>query len=56
MGASHGRTETDEVAVMIDARDSLDVTEAAATVEWPGYVDSWRKEEPPRKKKAAKKR
>jgi homogentisate 1,2-dioxygenase len=36
------RTETDEVAVMIDARDALDVAELPAGVEWEGYVDSWR--------------
>ena len=33
---------TDEYAVMIDARDSLEITEAAAAVEWGGYVDSWK--------------
>jgi homogentisate 1,2-dioxygenase len=32
---------TDEVAVMIDARDALDVAAAAERVEWAGYVDSW---------------
>jgi homogentisate 1,2-dioxygenase len=32
---------TNEVAVMIDTRDALTVTEAAETVEWPAYVDSW---------------
>jgi homogentisate 1,2-dioxygenase len=32
---------TNEVAVMIDTRDALTVTEAAETVEWSGYVDSW---------------
>jgi homogentisate 1,2-dioxygenase len=32
---------TDEVAVMIDARDALDVGPAAESVEWAGYVDSW---------------
>lgn len=36
------RTETDEVAVMLDARDALDVAELPAGVEWEGYVDSWR--------------
>lgn len=36
------RAETDEVAVMIDARDALDVAELPAGVEWEGYVDSWR--------------
>jgi homogentisate 1,2-dioxygenase len=33
---------TDEYAVMIDTRDALDVTDAAAAVEWAGYVDSWK--------------
>jgi homogentisate 1,2-dioxygenase len=41
------RTETDEVAVMIDARDALDVAELPAGVEWEGYVDSWREAEAP---------
>ncbi len=39
--AKGGRGETDEVAVMIDARDALDVAPAAAAVEWAGYVHSW---------------
>lgn len=38
------QAETDEVAVMIDARDALDVGESAQDVEWTGYVDSWREE------------
>ncbi len=33
---------TDEVAVMIDARDALDVLDSATAVEWTGYVDSWK--------------
>jgi homogentisate 1,2-dioxygenase len=33
---------TDEYAVMIDARDPLEVGSAAAAVEWQGYVDSWK--------------
>ncbi|HEX7006213.1 MAG TPA: homogentisate 1,2-dioxygenase [Alphaproteobacteria bacterium] len=33
--------ETDEVAVMIDARDALDPGPRMAEVEWTGYVDSW---------------
>jgi len=33
---------TDEYAVMIDTRDPLDVTEAGHSVEWDGYVDSWK--------------
>jgi homogentisate 1,2-dioxygenase len=35
------RAETDEVAVMIDARDALEVAELPEGVEWAGYVDSW---------------
>jgi homogentisate 1,2-dioxygenase len=33
---------TDEYAVMIDTRDALDVTTAGQSVEWAGYVDSWK--------------
>jgi homogentisate 1,2-dioxygenase len=33
---------TDEYAVMIDTRDPLDVGAGAASVEWTGYVDSWK--------------
>jgi homogentisate 1,2-dioxygenase len=33
---------TDEYAVMIDARDALEITDAAKAVEWAGYVDSWK--------------
>ncbi|MGH7556019.1 MAG: homogentisate 1,2-dioxygenase [Longimicrobiales bacterium] len=33
---------TDEVAVMIDARDALDLGPAADQVEWTGYADSWK--------------
>lgn len=33
---------TNEVAVMIDTRDALQVADAAAAVEWTGYVDSWK--------------
>src|SRR5882672_3171204 len=36
------KSATDEVAVMIDARDPLDVGPAAAEVEWPGYAESWK--------------
>jgi homogentisate 1,2-dioxygenase len=39
---SQPKPATDEYAVMIDARDPLDVGEAAATVENPDYVNSWR--------------
>jgi homogentisate 1,2-dioxygenase len=38
------RSETDEVAVMVDARDALDVASLPQGVEWPGYVDSWKLE------------
>ena len=41
-GANRAKAETDEVAVMIDARDALDVAPLPHGVEWPGYVDSWR--------------
>ena len=41
------RERTDEVAVMLDARDGLDPTEAAGAIEWPGYVDSWRADPDP---------
>ncbi len=36
------KQETDEVAVMIDARDALDVAPAAGGAELPGYAESWR--------------
>jgi homogentisate 1,2-dioxygenase len=35
-------TETDEVAVMIDTRRALKVTDATLSVENPAYVNSWR--------------
>jgi homogentisate 1,2-dioxygenase len=33
---------TDEIAVMVDARDALEIGTAAQSVEWAGYVDSWK--------------
>jgi len=33
---------TDEIAVMIDTRDALDPAAGAQSVEWTGYVDSWK--------------
>jgi homogentisate 1,2-dioxygenase len=33
---------TDEYAVMVDTRDALEIGAAAASVEWAGYVDSWK--------------
>jgi homogentisate 1,2-dioxygenase len=32
---------TDEYAVMVDARDALDVGAAATSVEWGDYHRSW---------------
>jgi homogentisate 1,2-dioxygenase len=43
---TQSKPATDEVAVMIDARDALDVCEAARVLEWDGYVDSWRAHAP----------
>ncbi len=39
---SQPKPATDEYAVMIDTRDPLDIGEAAASVENPAYVDSWK--------------
>ena len=36
------RPGTDEYAVMVDTRDALEVGSAAGSVEWGGYVDSWK--------------
>jgi len=36
------KTFTDEVAVMIDARDALDPGKDMAGAEWGGYADSWK--------------
>ncbi|HEX6103023.1 MAG TPA: homogentisate 1,2-dioxygenase, partial [Alphaproteobacteria bacterium] len=41
-GLAGAKKETDEVAVMLDARDPLTVEAPAEAVEWTGYVDSWR--------------
>jgi homogentisate 1,2-dioxygenase len=41
-GAKAAKKETDEVAVMIDTRDAVEISKEAASVEWEGYVDSWR--------------
>ncbi len=40
-GAGGERSHTDEVAVMIDARDGLDVAPLASGVEREDYVNSW---------------
>lgn len=41
-GKAHAKTETDEVAVMIDTRDAVEVAPEATEVEWDGYAGSWR--------------
>ena len=41
-GKAGARESTDEVAVMIDARDAIEVAAEAEAVEWTGYVDSWK--------------
>ncbi len=41
-GAKAAKTMTDEVAVMIDARDPLDMAPAAEATEDRGYADSWK--------------
>ncbi len=45
-GAKAARKETDEVAVMVDARDALETGPLPEGVEWLGYVDSWRAKPP----------
>jgi homogentisate 1,2-dioxygenase len=40
-GAKAAKTMTDEVAVMIDTRDPLDMTQSAEAFEDTGYVKSW---------------
>jgi homogentisate 1,2-dioxygenase len=39
---TQSKAATDEYAVMIDTRDALEISPAAAGVEWAGYVDSWK--------------
>jgi homogentisate 1,2-dioxygenase len=41
-GAKAAKTMTDEVAVMLDARDALDMGAPALAQEDPGYADSWK--------------
>jgi homogentisate 1,2-dioxygenase len=41
-GAKAAKTMTDEVAVMVDARDPLDLSEAAQGSEDRNYADSWK--------------
>lgn len=41
-GAQAGRTHTDEVAVMIDARDGLEIAPEIESLEWREYVNSWK--------------
>jgi homogentisate 1,2-dioxygenase len=39
---AQAKPATDEYAVMIDARDPLELGEAAAAAETAAYVDSWK--------------
>jgi len=41
-GKQASRQETDEIAVMIDARDAVEVADTASSIEWPDYVNSWK--------------
>ena len=41
-GAVAAKKETDEVAVMIDTRDAVEISQEVKAVEWDGYVDSWK--------------
>ncbi|VAW83176.1 Homogentisate 1,2-dioxygenase [hydrothermal vent metagenome] len=41
-GKGAQRKETDEVAVMIDARNALKILPAADQINWADYVDSWK--------------
>ncbi|MGD8559203.1 MAG: homogentisate 1,2-dioxygenase [Gammaproteobacteria bacterium] len=41
-GSKAERKATDEVAVMIDSRNALQVSDLPEDVEWQGYVNSWK--------------
>lgn len=41
-GKDNARTETNEVAVMIDTRDAIELDEQVHDAEWKGYIDSWK--------------
>jgi homogentisate 1,2-dioxygenase len=43
---TQSKPATDEYAVMIDARDALEVSDAAGAVEWQDYHRSWRRADP----------
>lgn len=43
-GREHKKKFTDEVAVMLDTRDALQVSDAASAVENPDYVYSWQEQ------------
>ncbi len=40
-GTAGARSHTDEVALMLDARDAIEVAALPPGVEWDGYVHSW---------------
>jgi homogentisate 1,2-dioxygenase len=42
VGAQNAKAATNEVAVMIDARDALDMSDAARAQEVTSYADSWK--------------
>lgn len=42
IGLNAQRQETDEVAIMIDTRDSLEIDCSKENIEWKDYVNSWR--------------
>lgn len=41
-GEKFERKETDEVAVMVDTRDSLKIADDAESIEWKEYINSWK--------------
>ena len=41
-GEKFARKETDEVAVMIDTRDALNISDGAEGIEWKDYINSWK--------------
>lgn len=43
-GREYKKKFTDEVAVMLDTRDALEITENIQQVEDPNYVNSWRED------------
>jgi homogentisate 1,2-dioxygenase len=46
IAASAARSQTDEVAVMLDARDPLDIAASLEDAEWTDYANSWTERAP----------